>query len=279
MNIFELGSISSPRLLFGGAYSNLQATRALIEETERREIPPDQVICTGDIVAYCGDPQETTTTIREWGCHVVMGNCEESIAFDKQDCGCGFEKESLCASLSVDWYSLALQQVTPENKLWMRGLPRQINFSFGTKHFAVIHGSIDNISEFIFDSSSTSRKRASLLGLEVDCVVGGHCGIPFGQSIGSRYWLNPGAIGMPANDGKSNTWYMLLQSFEDKIRASWHTLRFDTRETVRAMSARGLPVDYQATLENGLWPSMSALPEISARRQGIPLHPPALLVT
>jgi predicted phosphodiesterase len=278
MKTLALGQLPSPLMLFGGPYSNLQATTALIKESQRLGIPPGQVICTGDIVAYCGNPEETVSLVRDWGCHIVMGNCEESLAFDKLDCGCGFDEGSVCAELSVDWYNLAAEQVSPENKLWMRGLPRQINFKLDRKNFAVIHGSTENISEFIFDTSCHGKKDRNIDKLQVDCVIGGHSGIPFGQAVNKHYWLNPGVIGMPANDGTSSTWYMLLQIVDETIRASWHKHHFDTREAVRAMAAKGLPAGYQATLETGLWPSMSVLPDDNARRQGIALDPPLLLI-
>lgn len=65
--------------MFGGCYSNLEATVALRCEAERLGIAPHNTICTGDVVAYCADPVATVDEVRDWGVHVVMGNCEESL--------------------------------------------------------------------------------------------------------------------------------------------------------------------------------------------------------
>ncbi len=86
-----LGSLDGPLLIFGGPYSNLQATTALLEEARALDIPPENIICTGDVVAYCADSQATVEAIRGAGIHVVMGNCEEALGNDLQDCGCGFD--------------------------------------------------------------------------------------------------------------------------------------------------------------------------------------------
>jgi len=59
MNVQGLGDLDTPVLLFGGPYSNLQATRALRAEATRLGIAPDHVICTGDVVAYCADSAAT----------------------------------------------------------------------------------------------------------------------------------------------------------------------------------------------------------------------------
>jgi hypothetical protein len=61
-------------LIFGGTYSNLQATEALLAEARRLGVPRERIICTGDVAAYCGDPYATTELVRDAGIHVVMGN-------------------------------------------------------------------------------------------------------------------------------------------------------------------------------------------------------------
>ena len=51
--IDDLGHLDGEVLIFGGCYSNLPATRALLDEVDTRRIPPSNVICTGDVVGYC----------------------------------------------------------------------------------------------------------------------------------------------------------------------------------------------------------------------------------
>ena len=52
--------ITPPILVFGGPYSNLRATQAMRARAEELGIPPSSTICTGDVVAYCAEPEETT---------------------------------------------------------------------------------------------------------------------------------------------------------------------------------------------------------------------------
>eukprot|EP00656_Telonema_subtile_P021891 TRINITY_DN22934_c0_g1_i1.p1 TRINITY_DN22934_c0_g1~~TRINITY_DN22934_c0_g1_i1.p1 ORF type:complete len:136 (+),score=1.16 TRINITY_DN22934_c0_g1_i1:113-520(+) len=101
----DLGTLHSPVLIFGGPYSNLAATQAMQAEAARLGFPAQQVICTGDLVAYCAEPEATVQLIRDWGISVVMGNCEESLAQNAPDCGCGFDQGSACSLLSVEWYN------------------------------------------------------------------------------------------------------------------------------------------------------------------------------
>jgi hypothetical protein len=88
----DLAQLQAPILVFGGPYSNLRALEALRERAGELGIPPSRSICTGDVVAYCVEPEETSTAVRAWGCHVVAGNCEEQLAAGAADCACGFDE-------------------------------------------------------------------------------------------------------------------------------------------------------------------------------------------
>ena len=160
----------------------------------------------------------------------------------------------------------------------MRSLPKTMTFQLGGLKFAVIHGGVENISEFVFHSSCDQSKSQWLAHLDVDCVIGGHCGIPFGNTLTNGYWLNAGVIGMPANDGSLDGWYLILHPEPDHIVARWYRLPFDTGSTVSAMERAGLSAPYRDALSQGLWPSMDVLPLTERNQQGkyltpAPYHP------
>lgn len=266
----QLGELKGPLLIFGGPYSNLAATLAIKGIATKLGLPAQQVICTGDVVAYCAEPKETVDTIIDWGCHVVMGNCEESLAQGSPDCGCGFDENSACSLLSVEWYRYASKHVSDAQKTWMGALPREISFSLNGKSFSVIHGSTESINEFVFASSDMDRKSSQLFKNGVDVIIGGHCGIPFGQQLDQGAWLNAGVIGMPANDATADGWYMLLSPEGEHIKVSWHRLNYDVNATVSAMNREGICEPYAKCLSNGLWPSTDILPEAE-------LHAPKMI--
>jgi predicted phosphodiesterase len=265
-------------LVFGGPYGNIQATQAMRSAANQLAIPAGNIICNGDLVAYCANPEETVDLIRDWGINVVQGNCEESIGALSDDCGCGFENGSLCSALSAEWYSYSKAKVSISNQQWMAQLPRVIKFQFGELRFAVIHGGVDDISEFLFASSPTENKRNAINHLSVDCVIGGHCGVPFGQQVDTGYWLNTGVIGMPANDGTQDGWYLLLEPSGDIIYATWHRLPFDTCNAEKAMRQAGLGQAYRKALVSGLWPSLDILPKQEQESRGVPITPEPLLI-
>ncbi|MBO6519165.1 MAG: metallophosphoesterase family protein [Rhodospirillales bacterium] len=275
-NVLDLGVLEGPVLVFGGPYSNLQATDAMMAETKRRGIPAGNVICTGDVVAYAGDPAATTDAIMNWEIATVMGNCEESFGAEADDCGCGFEEGTACDVMSRQWYAYANACLTPAHRAWMRGLPRQINFTLGTRRFAVIHGSASSINEFVFEKSDDAVKRAGLDMLSVDAVIGGHSGVPFAEVLDSGLWLNSGVIGMPANDATPRVWYAVLCPVDGGLNIELCALDYDHAAAARAMREKKLPEGYARCLETGLWPNMDVMPAAEREKAGKPIAPETL---
>ncbi|MGL4239760.1 MAG: metallophosphoesterase family protein, partial [Beijerinckiaceae bacterium] len=166
-------------LLFGGPYSNLQATEALLDEARRLGIPPERTLCTGDLVAYCGNPVETIDLVRDSGIAVVMGNCDEQLGNGAADCGCGFDPESSCARLSSDWYGYATSVVRTDQREWLSRLPARVDIAIGGFTLAAIHGDAEAVNTFVFATTPNELKRRTLASLGCDGVIGGHCGLPF----------------------------------------------------------------------------------------------------
>ena len=263
-----------PVLIFGGCYSNLQATRALLAEARSHGIPADRMICTGDVVAYGADPRETLALIRDAGIATVMGNCEESLAEDAGDCGCGFVPGSACDRLSAAWFTYATNHVDEADRRWMATLPRRLDLVLSGYRLAVVHGAPSRINRFVFASMPEADIAMELELAGADGVIGGHCGVPFTRRIGARLWHNSGAIGMPANDGTPRGWFSLLTPRENGIEIRTLPLDYDHHASARAMRVAGLPADYADTMQTGIWPSFDVLPAMEQSQTGRALTPP-----
>ena len=261
-------STQSLVLVFGGPYSNLAATQALRAEADRLAIPPSRIICTGDVVAYCAEPEDTVREIRDWGITVVAGNCEAQLAAGAVDCGCGFAAVSACDVLAKNWYEFARTRVSPESVAWMAALPSRFDLITGGASVAVIHGGFAQNNRFIFASDSAAMEE-ELARTDADIVVAGHSGIPFVRQLGRQTWFNPGVIGVPANDATADTWYGLIAMNEDKsLRLTTHRLRYNAQAAAKAMEAMNSTDAYAKTLTNGLWPSLDVLPFDERARAG-----------
>jgi predicted phosphodiesterase len=203
--------------------------------------------------------------------HVVMGNCEESLGWRLQDCGCGFAEGSACDRAAAEWYRHADNQLDAADRAWMQGLPRRIDVLVGNRRLAVVHGGIESINAFLFASTPKDEIRRQIALAGCDGVIAGHCGLPFTRIVDGRLWHNPGAIGMPANDGTPRTWFSLIEPLEGGLRIRRMPLEYDFASAAGKMRAAGLPEGYAAALETGLWPGDDVLPPAERARRGAPV--------
>ncbi|SMC38549.1 alkylhydroperoxidase/carboxymuconolactone decarboxylase family protein [Cellulophaga tyrosinoxydans] len=270
--IEHIGLVAGKVLVFGGVYSNLQALEALIEIASKENIAPENCICTGDIVGYCAQPEETVALFKNWGARSISGNVEQQLFEDAEDCGCDFTAGSRCDGFSKMWYPYAKSKLSPDSISWMGTLPNHITFNYVGKKVAVVHGSYDNVSEFVFESTPEEVKQKVFKSLHAEVILAGHCGLPFIHQMGAQHWINPGVIGMPANDGTTRVWYMILEDVGGELKYTHRYLEYDYTTAYVKMKENHLPMEYAETLLSGLWDNMEILPETEKRLKGIPYN-------
>ncbi len=259
-------------LVFGGVYGNLQAFEALMAEARRLGLSSAQMICTGDLVAYCGDPSEVVDAFRQSGIETIQGNCEDSLAQGSDDCGCGFDDGTACSLLSAQWYAFCRAELRQDQTEWMASLPRSITVTLGSHTFRVVHGTTSSINEFVFPSVDEAHLAGQFTSEDFDHVLAGHSGIPFHRRVGARSWINSGALGMPANDGTPRVWYALITVKETgTVDVTFHGLDYDYQGAAATMKAKGLVNGYADCLKSGLWPSLDVLPQAEQALTGQPL--------
>ena len=250
------GVLDGPVVLFGGAYSNLQALEAMIAEIGARA-----AFFTGDLVAYCAQPNETAALFRSTGIPAIAGNCERQIRIEAGDCGCGFEDGSACDRLSVDWWGYLQGAIGRERVAWFDDLADIATFRNAGRRYAVIHGGATENNRFLWPSTGERDFACEIGEVEahvgrVDGIIAGHSGIAFQRSFGDHLWINAGAIGLPPNDGRPETRYAVLSDGE----VVFHRLSYDHEMAWHVMQRAGLTQGYDRALVTGRWPSEDVMP-------------------
>ena len=271
-NRVELGTITRPLLICGGAYGNLEALEALTRWADLHGFDDNHIIHTGDAAAYCADAAGAASFIRHRGWASIKGNVEEQLAIGADDCACGFEEGSVCNAMSAQWFAYADSTISKADRDWMAGLPQSLGFSMNGRQFAVVHGAVDQTNRFMFESLGEFAFSDQFDIAGTDAVIAGHTGIPFTRQFGSRLWHNSGALGMPANDGTPRVWFSTLSPQADAIHIRHHALVYDHATATAKLRAAGLPQGYAAGLETGLWPSTDILPSAEQEATGMPLR-------
>ncbi|MBM3572079.1 MAG: metallophosphoesterase [Alphaproteobacteria bacterium] len=271
-NAHDLGAIDEPVLVFGGPYGNLEATQALIAEGRRRSIAPARMICTGDVVAYCADPQATVDLIRHAGIPVVMGNCEKSLAMGAQDCGCGFAPGSACDLLSAQWFRCAERDLDQHSRAWMGTRPRALTFELGRPASArrPWRRRADQPICLCRQPSRRETGGARPGGVPMASSVAiAACPSPrswmagFGTTLG--WWACQPMM------GHRGAWYSVLTPRPGDVRIEHLSLRYHHEATAAKMHERGYPTGYVNAICDGLWPICDILLDSDRQSRGRPI--------
>ena len=248
--------------VFGGIYSNHYALAALLEDAARRGA--EAVYCLGDLGAFGPNPEKVRPLLEQGGVLSIQGNYEESLASGREDCNCGYTdpRDNHFAEIS---YRYTERNCSPEFKTWMGTLPRRRRVRVGDRELLLIHGSPRRINEFLFQSTSPVPFLEVLLDQNgCDGILCTHTGLHWHRHLPSgRDVVNVGVIGRPANDGKTNVWYSML----DESGVELIPLVYDYRSLAAEMRRERLPDEFIETVMTGWW--TTCLEILPARERAI----------
>jgi predicted phosphodiesterase len=255
--------------LFGGVYSNYLALAALLEDAPTRGAR--RCYCLGDLGAFGPHPDKVFPLLRAAEIPVVQGNYDNSVGHDLADCHCGYTdpKDNYFARISYDY---TFRHTSPENKLWMRGLPNEIRLEVNGLRILLCHGSPRKTNEFLWQTTTSVAFLEQLcISYEADVIVGTHTGLHWHRELPrGRHFINCGAIGRPANDGLTAVWYTLLTVHDDqRVEVEFVPLVYDYEQLAAEMEAEELPREFIETICTGWWTTCLEVLPMKERSRGI----------
>jgi diadenosine tetraphosphatase ApaH/serine/threonine PP2A family protein phosphatase len=241
------------RLAFiGGIYSNAHALTATLDDIRRRGAEATYFL--GDLGAFGPHPDRIPELLRVRGIPGIQGNYEESLSTRASDCHCGYTdpRDNHYAQISYD-YTFA--HTSDTHKDWMGTLPREIRFTAGGRKFVLVHGSPRRINEFLWRSTSPDAFLQKLCAdFDADVIVCTHTGLHWHKPLpGGRHVINAGVIGRPANDGRTNVWYALVDATDDALRVEFVPVHYDHDTLAEEMRRERLPEAFIETIRTGWW--------------------------
>lgn len=234
-------------------HANLHALEAAWADLESRR--PEAVYCLGDLVGYGAFPDAVVDFIRRRDIPTVMGNYDDGVGFEQDDCGCVYRdpQDDHRGRLSLRWTQA---NTTPETKAFLRGLPLQIRLEGQRPRLLLVHGSPRKINEYLYQDrpQATFERIAALAGCEV--LLFGHTHLPYQKSIAGTLFVNAGSVGKP-KDGDPRAGYVLLETGR-RTRVDFRRVPYDVAAAARAVRESGLPEAFADQLEAGGAPRVAA---------------------
>jgi hypothetical protein len=247
----DLGVFQKVALL-GGIYSNHLALAEALKLARARGA--EAVVALGDFGAFGPHPDRTVEILRAEGVPALQGNYEESLSAGADDCHCGYTdpRDNHYAQVSYDY---TRENTAEEHKAWMGTLPGHIRLTLGSRRALLCHGSPRRINEFLWESTTPEPFIRKLLrDHDADLVCCTHTGLHWSRFVEEgRGVVNAGALGRPANDGRTDVWFAMLEADRGGVRAAFVPVPYDHERLAREMEAEGLPAEFTETIRTGYW--------------------------
>ncbi|CAA9508160.1 MAG: hypothetical protein AVDCRST_MAG17-1822 [uncultured Solirubrobacterales bacterium] len=240
-----------PRIAaFGGAYANPYALEAMLADARERGC--ERIFSLGDLGGFGAECDAIWPLLIDHGVESIAGNYDMAIGRSDPDCGCGYadERDNHFAQLMYDH---TRESTSVGFAGWMRSLPPERRERIGGADVHMVHGSPLAVNDFLWQSLSDDELRTRLSSSGADVLLCTHTGMPWQRRIDGCLVVNVGAVGRPANDGRPETWYAVLDLDHGSASAALVPVAYDWRAQAASMRAAGLPEPFVETIETGWW--------------------------
>jgi putative phosphoesterase len=227
-------------------HGNLPALEAVLQDLSTR--PQDHTYCLGDLVGYGAFPNEVVHRIRAEGIPTIMGNYDDGVGFDRDDCGCAYrdEGEKARGQESLMW---TRAKTTDQNKAFLRDFVPDLRFETEGKRVLLVHGSPRRMNEYLFEDRPDSSFQRLAESSNADIIVFGHTHKPYVKEVGGVLFVNAGSVGKP-KDGDWRACYVLLTPGATEPVA-FVRVEYELERILQAMAATTLPPEFAEDLKTG----------------------------
>jgi predicted phosphodiesterase len=237
---------------FGGVYNNWLGLEAALADAKRRGA--ERLFCLGDVGGFGPHPDRSIEALLAASVEMVQGNYDDAVGNSREDCGCGYTdpRDNHFARLS---YAYTLENTAPAHRPWLASLPLQANVELAGKRLALVHGSPRQQNEFLWETTAPDAFLELLCEQAMaDVLLCTHTGIHWERRLESgKRVVNVGALGRPANDGRTCVWYAFLDTDDTQAPFRFIPLEYDHHRLAREMREEQLPEEFVETVLTGWW--------------------------
>jgi putative phosphoesterase len=225
--------------VLGDIHANLPALRAVLDDIVR--IGADSVFCVGDVVGRGPHPNEVVDELRRLEVPTVQGNWDEAVGMDREQTGAAWATAETEAegNASMLWTA---EQLTEENKAWLRQLPTTLRVAVAGRSAFLFHGTPLRANEYLW-ATRPSRVFARIASDEADDLFCfGHTHEAFHRVVGQAHFVAVGSVGC-GTDGDARARYAVIYIGEPDIAVGFRSVDYDHVSVVRDMAAIGRSID------------------------------------
>jgi putative phosphoesterase len=227
-------------------HGNLPALEAVFGDIAKQRL--HTVYCLGDLVGYGASPNEVTQRIRTEGLPTIMGNYDDGVGFDRDECGCAYRDpvDKELGDRSLAWTKA---HTTAENKAFLRTLFKELRFDADGKRVLLVHGSPRKMNEYLFEDRPLSSFERLAASSNADVIMFGHTHKPYQKEVNGVLFINVGSVGKP-KDGDWRACYAIVEMGMAPT-VTFQRVTYDVAKAAAAIRATELPHEFAADIETG----------------------------
>ena len=237
--------------IFSDVHANLPAMQVVRDHIESQGY--DAVYCLGDLGGYAAHPNEVQHIVMEMGCPTILGNYDEGVGFELDNCGCHYVKP-FDIEMSERSFFWTRDNTGQEEKAWLRTLPREFRFEVEGLRVLLCHGSPRSTTEYLVENRSAGFLAQFTPGgsddAHADLIVFGHTHVPFHRTVNGVHFVNSGSVGRP-KDGDPRAGYVVLTLESGSVSMEVVRLEYDVESACRSLVEAGLPEYFAEYLRHG----------------------------
>ena len=189
--------------------------------------------------------------MRDHDVPTLMGNYDEGVGYDSDDCGCAYRTPQAQAlgEQSIAWSNA---HVTAENKAYLRNLPMTMSLILDKLRLTLVHGSPRRINEYLYEDrpDSSIQRLFDLVGADV--LVCGHTHKPYDRALpGGHRLINAGSVGKP-KDHDPRAGFVILTVDGRELQTEFVRVEYDVEKAARAIEATEMPGEFAVMLRKGI---------------------------
>jgi len=223
--------------VFGDIHGNIEALTAAYSAVQL--LKPDKVYHLGDLGGYSPFVNEVVDLLSEHAIEGVQGNYDETVANDREHCGCKYEDliQEEMANKSFEWTK---KHASPETKEYLRKLPFSISFAAAGEKVLLFHATPSKNNLHWFEDRPEKFFREMAEKTDADVMIYGHTHKPYWKDFGGNVFVNAGSVGKP-KDGDPRACVTLITITADKVNVEFLRVPYDVQKAADAVIASGLP--------------------------------------
>jgi putative phosphoesterase len=233
--------------IFGDIHGNIEALKATYRAARASGV--DKIYHLGDLGGYAPFVNEVIDFLSEHGIEGVQGNYDETVANDREHCGCKYDDpvQAEMASRGFEWTK---KHASQKSKDFMRELPFEIRFTVEGRKIVIFHATPNKNNLYWYEERPEKFFIDMAAKTDADIVIYGHTHKPYRKEIGGKIFINAGSVGKP-KDGDPRACLALVEITAIAVKAEFLRIPYDVEKTALAIIETGLPPYFAEKLKQG----------------------------